>query len=597
MSTNRAMSRRRRRRRRIMQKVIPAVIAIVLIVIILIVGKVTGLFDNFSYSSDKADLYSYFGVSSEDYAAVIQDGTLSEKQLKIVNGTAYLDLDTVKENYVDRFYYDVNDNALLYTTETDVISAMIGEAVYSIQGISTQTPYVISMLEGDTLYVALDYVKLYATLSYQLYGGNGEPYRTELLRAGRTVNRADIDKEQAVRLEADKKSAILAEPEAGTAVTVLEQTEDWSRVQTQDLIVGYIETKYLGNFREEAETVEEVIEPAFASLTKDTPIVLAWDMVTNADANSYISDRLAAASGLTTISPTWFSLADNNGTVASIASQAYVDTAHVKGLEVWGLIDNMTYPEVSTFDILSYSEKRAHVIEQLMGYAEQYGLDGINVDFESLSGDAGEPFIQFIRELSIECRKAGLILSVDNYVPEAYTDHYNRKEQGVFADYVIIMGYDEHYSGSAESGSVASLDYVTNGIQKTIAEVPANKVINAVPLYTRIWIETPKTEAEIAAEDANTEFVPYKLSLQTVAMADAVSAVRNAGATATWDETTAQNYAEWTKDGATYKVWLEDSQSLSAKLQVMANNNLAGVAAWQLGYADSSVWEVFNQFY
>ena len=597
MSTNRAMERRRRRRRRIMQKVIPAVIAIVLIIIILIVGKVTGLFDNFSYSSDKADLYSYFGVSSDDSAAVIQDGAIFEKQLKIVNGTVYLDLDTVKENYVDRFYYDVNDSALLYTTETDVLSATVGEAAYSIQGTATQTPYVISMLEGDTLYVALDYVKLYAALSYQLYGGNGEPYRTELLSAGRTVNKADIDKEQAVRLEADKKSAILAEPTTGTAVTVLEQTEDWSKVQTQDLIIGYIETKYLDNFREETETVEEVIEPEFTSLTKDTPIVLAWDMVTNADANSYISDRLASTSGLTTLSPTWFSLADNNGTVASIASQEYVNTAHAKGLEVWGLIDNMTYPEVSTFDILSYSEKRAHVIEQLMGYAAQYGLDGINVDFESLSGETGEPFIQFIRELSIECRKAGLILSVDNYVPEAYTDHYNRKEQGVFADYVIIMGYDEHYSGSAESGSVASLNYVTNGIEKTIAEVPANKVINAVPLYTRIWIETPKTEAEIAAEDANTEFVPYKLSLQTVGMADAVAAVRNAGAAATWDETTAQNYAEWTKDGATYKVWLEDSQSLSAKLQVMANNNLAGVAAWQLGYADSSVWDVFNQFY
>ncbi|HOO28328.1 MAG TPA: glycosyl hydrolase family 18 protein, partial [Lachnospiraceae bacterium] len=413
-----------------------------------------------------------------------------------------------------------------------------------------------------------------------------------------TLQKADLVKKQAVRLEADKKSAILKEMEDGDTVTVLEQSEDWSEVQTQDLLTGYIETKYLTNIYEETQTaVNDVAELECSSISKDYPIVLAWDMVTNVDANSLLSDRLQSVSGLTTLSPTWFSLADDEGTVASIASQSYVDTAHTAGYEVWGLVDNLTYPEVSTYNILSDSEKRAYVIEQLISYAGQYGLDGINVDFESLSEEAGEPFIQFIRELSIQCRKEGLVLSVDNYVPAAYNDFYNRKEQGVFADYVIIMGYDEHYAGSTESGSVASIDYVRTGIEKTVAEVPAEKVINALPLYTRIWIETPKTDEEIAAEDTNTEYIPYNLNVQTVGMDDALNAVKNAGAETTWDETTAQNYAEWTKEDSTYKVWLEDTQSLTAKLQVMENNQLAGVAVWQLGYADSSVWDVIAQYY
>ncbi len=601
MSTDRSKARKRRKRRRMLQKLIPAVIAVVLIIIIIWVGIATGLFENFSYSSEQvseSELYDYYGVVSDDYAAIVENGEISEQQLRVIEGRCYLDLASVKSGFTDRFYYDVNGGALLYTTEESVISAAIGATSYSIAGIETQTPYPICISEGDTLYVALDYVSLYATLSYEVFGGNGEPYRVSLKTAGETVQKADIKKSHAVRTKADKKSGILKELNEGITVTVLEQTGDWSKVQTDDLLIGFIEAKYLTDTREEVlEAPAQVVEGEFKHISKDYPVVLAWDMVTNADANNFLSDRLQSVSGLTTISPTWFSLSDNNGTVASIASQSYVDTAHAAGYEVWGLVDNMTYPEVSTYDILSYSDKRAYVIEQLINYAKQYDLEGINVDFESLSAEAGEPFIQFVRELSIQCRKEEIVLSVDNYVPEAYTDHYNRKEQGIFADYVIIMGYDEHYKGSSESGSVASLNYVTNGIERTLEEVPAERVINAVPLYTRIWIEKPKTEAEIAAEDTNTEYIPYQLEVQTVRMADAITAVKNAGVTAEWDEVTAQNYAEWTKEGATYKVWLEDGQSLGAKLQVMVNHNLAGAAAWQLGYADSSVWEVLNQYY
>ncbi len=600
MSTNKSKARKRRKMRRMLQKLIPAVIAVVLIILVVIVSMVTGLFENFSYSSeqiDESDLYSYYGVVSEDYAAIVENGVISEQQLRVIDGRCYLDLASVKSEFTDRFYYDVNGGALLYTTEESVLSAAIGAASYSIAGIETQTPYAICMLEGDTLYVALDYVSLYTTLSYEVFGGNGEPYRVAIRTAGGTVQKAELQKSHAVRLEADKKSKIIKELDEGTTVTVLETSGDWSKVQTDDLLIGFIETRDLTDTHEKAlEAPAEVVEGEFKHISKDYPIVLAWDMVTNADANNYLSDRLQSVSGLTTISPTWFSLADNNGTVASIASQAYVDTAHAAGYEVWGLVDDLTYPEVSTYEVLSYSDKRAFVIEQLINYAKQYGLEGINVDFESISVDTGEPFIQFIRELSIECRKEGIVLSVDNYVP-TYTSHYNRKEQGIFADYVIIMGYDEHIKSSEKSGSVASLNFVTSGIEMTLEEVPAERVINAVPLYTRIWIETPKTEAEIAAEDANTEYIPYKLDVQTVRMADAIAAVRNAGVTAEWDETTAQNYAEWTKEGSIYKVWLEDAQSLGAKLQVMVNKNLAGAAAWQLGYADSSVWEVLDQYY
>lgn len=191
--------------------------------------------------------------------------------------------------------------------------------------------------------------------------------------------------------------------------------------------------------------------------------------------------------GINVISPTWFALTDSEGNFSSFASSAYVKRAHDMGIEVWGLIDNFSNKDaVDTYELLSYTSRREKLTENLVNTALEYGLDGINVDFESISQDAGTHFIQFIRELSVTCRKNGLVLSVDNYVPTGYTDHYDRKEQGVFADYVIIMGYDEHYSGSPEAGSVASIGFVEDGIRRTVDQVPAEKVINAVP-FTPVY--------------------------------------------------------------------------------------------------------------
>ena len=123
-----------------------------------------------------------------------------------------------------------------------------------------------------------------------------------------------------------------------------------------------------------------------------------------------------------------------------------------------------------------------------MKEADTYGFDGFNLDFESLKSSAGPHYVQFIREMSVSCRQKGLVLSVDDYVPAVYSAFYNRKEQGIVADYVIVMGYDEHFAGG-DAGSVASISYVENGITGTLKEVPKEKLINSVPFYTRVWTE------------------------------------------------------------------------------------------------------------
>jgi spore germination protein YaaH len=205
-------------------------------------------------------------------------------------------------------------------------------------------------------------------------------------------------------------------------------------------------------------------------------------------------------------------------------------------------------------------------------------MDGINIDFEQVPSEAGADYVQFLRELSIPCRQNGIVLSVDNYVPTEYTAHYGRAEQGEVVDYFIIMGYDEHYSGSSRAGSVASYEYVKAGIENTIKDVPASKVINAVPFYTRLWK------------------ISDGVSSEALSMSAAENVLSQYGVTAAWDAETAQNFAEFEADGAKYQIWLEDMQSISAKLNLMSGYRLAGVAAWKLGLEKAEIWDAIGTY-
>ena len=274
--------------------------------------------------------------------------------------------------------------------------------------------------------------------------------------------------------------------------------------------------------------------------------------------------------------------------------------AHQSNIEVWALVRDFdggidSYEE--SYELLSRTSSRENLINQLIAEALKTNIDGINVDFEKISKECGEHYIQFIRELSLKCRQNGIVLSVDNYVPKGYNTQYHLEEQGNVADYVIIMGYDEHYSGSYESGPVASLNFVKEGIEATLKVVPKEKTINAVPFFTRLWKEVPKTEGELA-EEAGTEAAEYGVKVTSAAygMSEAEQVIANAGAQIVVDEATGQNYAQWESDGATYKIWLEDEAALEAKLKLMKENDLAGTAAWRLGFEKSSTWDLILRY-
>ena len=553
-----------------MKKAVPVIIAIALIFLIGAITFGMKVLEHFSYSKERMDLNGYFGLDAADEAALVLNDEIREEKGVVKDGRCYLTLETVHAFLNDRFYADYNEGWLLYTTPGEIIYARAGEA--------GEDGYVPAFLEDGVMYAALDYVKKYTNFSYTMYT---DPNRVVLTTVWDEHQTAEIKKDTAVRYQGGIKSDILTEAGAGDPVTVLDTMETWSRVATRDGFIGYVENKRLTNMRSEMRIpVADYQEPEYTSVRRDHKISLGWHQVTSEAANSTLSEVLDGVSGMNVISPTWFFLSDNEGSFVSIGNGAYVQEAHARGLEVWALVDNFTY-DVDIREILSYTSRRQKLIGGLVETALALGVDGINVDFEQVPEDAGEDYIEFIRELSIPCRANGLVLSVDNYVPKNYNSHYHWKEQGIVADYVIVMGYDENYGGSQETGRVASIGSVEEGIRTMTEYVPAEKVVNAVPFYTRIW-------------ETGTDGVKS----QAVGMTTAENFLAQRGIEPVWDEETCQNYAEFEENGAFFQVWLEDAQSLQAKLQVMGQYGIGGVAAWKLGYeaGHPDVWAVISDY-
>ena len=559
-----------------MKKFIPTIIAIVLIILVgggLVASK---YIEKYSYSSDKQDMNEYYGISSSDEVAIVLHNDKIDTKAKLIEGFVYLDFNSVQELLNDRFYVDTNENLFIYTTPTTIIKSVIGTNSYNIGGNQQDTPYTICLMKDDTLYVALDYVQQFTDFTYELFDN---PSRIQLDTQWGERKVATIKKDTAVRYKGGVKSPILREVSKGEKVVILDEMETWTKVKTSDSMMGYVENKFLENMSTEVtESTSGYVAPEYTSIHRDYKINLAWHAIYTQAGNDTFEEYTSGTKGINVISPTWFSLTDNDGNYTSFADASYVQKAHNNNMEVWALIDNLSQ-DVSTFEIMSYTSKRERLVNNLVSDVLAVGADGINLDFEQISYDAGEHYVEFIRELSVACRANNLVLSVDNYVPRESTTHYNRKEQGVVADYVIIMGYDEHWGGGGVAGSVASLPYVLDGIEQTLEEVPSEKVINAVPFYTRVWkTNGGEVTSEALGMDAVQRFVKEN-NIETH-----------------WDDEACQNYGEKAMDGTLYQVWIEDNQSLAAKLSVMDSHNLAGVAEWKLGFEDSSVWDVIGAY-
>ena len=533
------------------KKHMPVLVVCLLIVLVSLIGGAVYGINKLIPTSKQMDLTEYYGQNADGEASALISGDEVYIPLDVVNG--YLN---------QRYYWDSANKKILYATPTSLTE----EAASDQPGGNV-------WLKESTVYLKLDYVKKYTDIDSYIYK---DPARIAIQYKFSNVQTVTVKKDTVIRYRGGIKSKILTKTAKDTVLRLMNEGEDWDQVATDDGYIGYIQKKKV-SAADTTDYKRSFKAEAYSYFTMDEPVNLAWHQVTSTDANNYFADTTQNMTGVNVISPTWFSVSDNDGNVSSLASGEYVMQAHEKGLKVWGLVDNFS-ENMSTTTVLSNTAARQNLENQLVTYALKAGLDGINVDFESLSEDVGIHFLQFLRELSIQCHENNLVLSVDNPVPEDFTSHYDRAEQGKVVDYVIIMGYDEHYVGS-DAGSVASLPWVEQGVKDTLAEVPAKRTILAIPFYTRLWKTT----------DGGA------LTSEAIGMDQAQQAISDNGAETYWDKTTSQNYGTYEGDGATYQIWLEDSKSIAEKVKLIPKYKLAGVAEWKLGFENSGIWSVITE--
>ena len=576
------------------RKIVPVAAVFLLIGVVLLLMVCGNFLKRYIPTKETKDLSEYYGLTTDEEMGIVLNDTLLEAKGIYVDGKAYLDYETVHDSINERFYWDANENVLLYTTPSDLITVNAGENRYFVTKAETQTDYTIARMDADKLYVALDFVQQYTDMAYDYFEA---PNRVVIVTAEGDKDITTAQKETELRVKGGIKSPVLKQVAKGDTLAVLEKGDNWTKVASEDGMIGYVKTKFIGEIGQlSASTVTNGYKEDFTHIRKDKSINLGWHQITSASANNTIASVLTSTKGVNVISPTWFYLNDNEGNIASLANMDYVNYCHQNGVEVWGLVSNLENKDVNSTEVLTHTSKRQNLVNQIIAQAIQYNLDGINVDFEALSVEVGDGFVQFVRELSLKCANNGLVLSVDNYVPTASSTFYNRAEQAKFADYIIIMGYDEHYVGS-EAGSVASIGFVKQGVADTIAEgVPADQIILGMPFYTRVWALTPKETAGDSVEAASDDYVGYDTSSQALGMDDVQSLLATNGAVASWSEECGQNYAEYVNSGVTYQVWIEDAASLEKKLQVMKENELAGAAFWKLGLENAGVWDTIIKY-
>ena len=555
------------------KKSAPVLVVLILIVLVGAAGVGSFLINRYKPGTEYMAGNEYFNLTDENSVALIQNGELLEEQAVLIGGEPYAAYTYVESQLNSCFYWDEETKGILLTTSGGVQTLLPGDA--AVAKTPGGQPAVQQESDGK-VYISLDVVKEYTDLDYVYYSN---PNRVVIRNEWDGVEQATVQSDTAqVRQKGGIKSLILADVQKGDTLLYLENLDNWCKVMTADGYTGYIRTEDISE--PEAIEARTAKKDSYERITRDHKINLVWHQSTSTESNDAMAEMTAEMTGVNVISPTWFSVTDETGTISSLASADYVKLAHDAGREVWGLIDNFNEAFDETTD-LAYASVRSRIIEQLLAEAASCGMDGINVDFENLK-EAGIPhYLQFLRELTSAAHEQNLVVSVDTPVPQAYTMYYQRGEQARFVDYMIVMAYDEHFAGSEEAGSVSSLPFVQQAVEEMTRVMPADQVICGIPFYTRVWTE---------------KFGQSAITSEVLGMDGAKNYAKENQMTETWDASLGQNVATVETSDARYTIWMEDEQSMEEKLKVIQSADLAGVAEWKLGFERADVWSLISEY-
>lgn len=557
-------------------------IPIILVVVAICVAAGILIVKN-TENKKRVDLYKYYGIESElDGMIITVNGVVVEGNAFEYEGVCYLSNDFIKEYITDKFYYDRSSASVLYTTPYEVL-AIPTPMLSFVDEWYDKYSHPVVMVEGEEVYLAADFVKDMEEFEYQLIEN---PDRLAVTLPGTAFDEIVFNNTAAIREKASIKGEVLGKSNENVKWYYKGyEGAQWYEVFSEDGRYGYVKKKDVQEINSVVTKEREKVE--YPNLVRDHEIVLIWDAIYSLNDNDTVGTRLENVTNANVISPTWYKVSDVKGNLESMADKDYVAYVKSLGYEIWPLVSDFISVDkergFSEKELLSTREYRTNLITNIMNEISEYGYEGINIDFEKVKADTGEDYVQFIRELSIECRKKGVVLSVDNYIPAGHNMHYGRTAQGECVDYVIVMCYDEHYAGGETAGSTASIDFVVKGMNDTLKYVDSEKLIVGVPFYTRLWT------CESEAEDA--EIIESK----AYSMDGCRNIAEELMLDIEWSDELKQYVAEGQSGSYYYRIWLETVESMDARIDEIAKADVAGIAAWELRFANDEVWNIFDK--
>lgn len=541
--------------------------------VVILIGQ--RIYQRYSFTNERVDLNEYIGVSGKDVVIYLNDEKqdITDETVKNVAkceyDSVYLPLSFVKARLNNRFYYAKDVEKIFYCL-SDEIKQSGDTDIHQIGN----APYVLFYEEP---YLLIDYVKDYTNIRYDKYIDD-ENKRVFIYNDWDRMDIAHIKSRESARVHGGNKSLVITDLHKGEEVKILHQMTKWVKIKTSNGYIGYIRKSKISKIIEEIPK-SDYLEKVRTGTKHSTKPCIGFHQVTNIYASSKLPELLRNTNGMNVIAPTWFIIKDEEGSIMSNANDAYAQYCHGKKLSVWATINNFDQGKINNKKLFSSYATRRRLIDRILREVEVNSLDGVNLDMEGIEKEAGEDYTEFVRELSIELTKIGCILSIDTYVPYKFNSQYDLKEYNDFCDYVVIMCYDEHYDGSTETGSVSSIGYVKDGINLSLVNVDKDKLIIALPFYSRIW-KTGK-DGTISSTAAGS------LAIETSAKAQGLSF--------SFDDETCQNYGyKLTQDGVKVECWLEDDVSLAYKMKEIRDAKLAGTAAWKLTQERENYFNVIN---
>ena len=490
-------------------------------------------------------------------------------------GVIYLSINDVK-NYFDKYInYDESSNRLITTSDTKTATLIKDKKNIDINGATVSIASTVIEKDGK-IYIP------FSELAQNVYNVEIEHKestdRVVIDSLDRELKKADSKKNVKVKYKAKKFSKTLAKVKQGEKIVVISQDEKWSKIRTENGIVGYVKNKTIANLTYVRENMEETKQI-------NGKVNLVWEYYSEyAKAPNRSGENIE---GVNVLSPSFFYLEKgSDGKISENVKQEgkdYIEWAHNNGFKVWPIVSNNSYL-TTTEGILNDYTKRRKLEDEIIRVTEEYNIDGINLDFENMNQEDKDMYSRFVIELAPRLKDLGKTLTVDVTAPdgsETWSLCYDRDVLANVSDYIVFMAYDQYGTGGNKEGTTAGYNWVENNVNKFIGQeaVAKEKIILGIPLYTRLW-----------KEDGG------KITSKVVNIKDVESTLPS-DIQKKWDEELKQNYVEYTEGSATYKMWIEDEKSITEKIGLAKKYDLAGIAFWEKDREYEGFWQfVANEY-